>query len=416
MDTTDLNFMQQTVDLASQCTPIKESIPKVGAIIVANKEVIGRGFRGSGKDEDDDHAELRAIRSVKPEDLRRLAGATLYTTLEPCTREVRSRPEQCCTELIHQHKLKRVFVGILDPNQGVTGKGLLRLQDSNVEIALFPHELSQKIQVQNAGFIRSQQTLGATILLPKEGASLRTYESGGKHPVRFKCLNPPGANTYLLVCHAGMYWPQPGPFRHVDGDVWEIDAYFSGIGEHVLHLVTASDLGNVLIGYYRKVVERNRARRERLRGKVDLALLGGDYPPIEMNGLQKGLRSEELVSVSVVPNIILRSTLVEPATIARGAILKITYEIECFENIQNGIWLGSSFQDSATEKLFFNRNQDKPVSLVTGITTHQRDFTISNDAPLGPQMLRTNVWFGAVGNSNTSKHVASRDPTQITII
>jgi hypothetical protein len=161
--------------------------------------------------------------------------------------------------------------------------------------------------------------------------------SGGKHPVRFKCRNPPGASTYLLVCHAGMYSPQPGLFRHVEGNVWEIDAYFSGIGEHVLHLVTASDLGNALIGYYRKVVERNRTRRARLIGKVDLALLGGDYPPIEMNGLQKGLRSELQVSVSVVPKIIVHSTLVEPATIARGATLKITYQIECFENIQNGI-------------------------------------------------------------------------------
>lgn len=238
-------------------------------IIVAGGEVIWRGMRGSGNAGDDDHAELLAIRSVKEEDRRKLAGATLYTTLEPCTPEVRSKPEQCCTELIHRHKFQRVFVGILDPNRGVTGKGLLRLQqESNVEIALFPHELSLKIQVQNAEFIRSQQTLGATILSPKEGESLRTYESGGKHTVRFESLNPPDANTYLLICRAGMYWPQPGPFRHVNGSVWEIDAYFGGIGAYVLHLVTANDLGNVLILYFGRSSNRTERAVQDLVAKL----------------------------------------------------------------------------------------------------------------------------------------------------
>jgi hypothetical protein len=213
-----------------------------------------------------------------------------------------------------------------------------------------------------------------------------------------------------------MYWPQPGPFRHVNGSVWEIDAYFGGIGEYVLHLVTANDLGNVLILYYRKVVEQNRTRCARLSGKVDLALLGEVYPSIEMNGLQKGLRSEQSLSVSVVPKIILRATTIEPLIIPRGRTLKITYKIECFENIPQGIWLGSSFQNSATQRLFFNRNEDKQVSLVKGESNYDREFTISNDAPLGQQMLRTNVWFGTVGNSDKSKLVASRDPTPITII
>jgi hypothetical protein len=95
----------------------------------------------------------------------------------------------------------------------------------------------------------------------------------------------------------------PGPFRYVTVRTWEIDAYFGATGHHVLNLVTANSLGNALIRYYKKIVEKNQALRERLRGKVDLALLGDIYPPIEMNGLQKGLRLEDSVSVFVGPKM-----------------------------------------------------------------------------------------------------------------
>jgi|SRR5271166_3635891 len=149
MDEDDVKFMRLAVDLADKCHPEEEKIPRVGAVIVAGGEVIGFGHRGSSTKGDDEHAELRAIGSVSAKDKTRLAGATLYTTLEPCTPESRSVGEQSCSELIYQQKFSRVFVGILDPNRDVTGKGLLRLQEANVAVALFPHDLSQRIQGQN---------------------------------------------------------------------------------------------------------------------------------------------------------------------------------------------------------------------------------------------------------------------------
>src|SRR5262250_2875858 len=104
-------------------------IPKVGAVIAVDGRTIGGGRRGTGAVEgDDDHAEINAIRQVQ--DKSQLAHATLYTTLEPCTGEVRSRPLECCMELIRQHRIRKVFVGILDPNQWVSGKGLSALQES----------------------------------------------------------------------------------------------------------------------------------------------------------------------------------------------------------------------------------------------------------------------------------------------
>ncbi len=411
MDSRDLKFMQEAIDWADSCQPIKESIPKVGAIIAVGDEVLGRGRRGTGREGDDDHAEKEALQHVK--NMSALPQATLYTTLEPCTGQVRSKPLECCTELIRQYKIKKVYVGILDPNQGVTGKGLWRLQDTGVGVALFPHNLSERIRVQNAPFIRSQQTLGATIVSPSDGEELRTYETAGRHTIRVKCLNPPGNDTYLLIYKAGLYWPQTGPFRATGAGAWEIDAHFGTTGEHTLQLVTADSLGGALIRYYRKVTEQNRNRREKVRGKIDLSLLGGDYPGIEMNGLPKGLRLEASVRVRIA-YIKLISTFAEPETVRRGKTLKITYEIECSEDVTSGIWLGASFRD-ATNKFFFNTSEDKAVSLTKGKHTYHRDFTIAQDAPAGQQKLDTNVWKGAVGDSGKSKWVAGGPPISIKI-
>ena len=136
--------------------------------------MIGRGRRGTGTQGDDDHAELNALNRVKDKNM--LPQATLYTTLEPCTPGVRTNPLECCTDLILQHKIPKVFVGMLDPNQGVTGKGLWRLQEHGVEVILFSHDLAQQIHAINTEFIRSQQSLGATIISPTEGEKMSIFE------------------------------------------------------------------------------------------------------------------------------------------------------------------------------------------------------------------------------------------------
>jgi len=409
MEKHDLKFMKEAINWADACQPIKESIPKVGAVIAVGETPLGRGRRGTGAEGDDRHAEEVAIHEAK--DKSGLTQATLYTTLEPCTRDVRSKPLECCTELIHLYKIKKVFVGILDPNQGVTGKGLWRLQDTGVEVALFPHELSEKILVQNAAFIRSQQTLGATILAPKDGEELRT----GCRPIRFKCLNAPGPDTYLLAYNEGLYWPQPGPFRSIGQGIWEIDAHFGSAGEYGLQLVTADSLGSALIRYYRKITEQNRSRRDKLRDKIDVSLLGSDYPGIQMNGLPKGLRFEAAVKVILAAQVNLIETSAEPVTISRGKALKITYEIECSENIPNGIWLGASFRDK-TQRLFFNTSEDKSISLTKGRNSYDRRFTIAKDAPPGEQMLQASLWRGIVGDSSKSKWIDGRPPIPIKVV
>jgi hypothetical protein len=56
------------------------------------------------------------------------------------------------------------------------------------------------------------------------------------------------------------------------------------------------------VEYYRKVIHLNTDRREKLKGKLDsacFALLGGDYPGIQMIGLPKGFRMEASVSITI---------------------------------------------------------------------------------------------------------------------
>jgi pyrimidine deaminase RibD-like protein len=408
----DLKLMKEAIDWADACHPIKKSIPKVGAIIAVGDKVLGRGHRGTGRVGDDEHAEVKALENVEDNDKSMLSQATLYTTLEPCTKNVRSIPEKACAEQILQHQIKRVFVGILDPNQGVTGKGLWRLQDSGVEVILFPHELSKEVRIQNVDFIRAQQTLGATIVAPKDGEKLRTFF----HTIRVTCVNPPGPDTYLLIYRQGLYWPQSGTFRQGEQKIWEIDAHFGSTGEHTLQLVTADSLGSALIRYYRKITEQNRTRRDKVRGKIDLALLvGSDYPGIEMNGLPKGLRLEASVKVIVAQEVNLIEVSVEPKAISRGSALKITYEIECSDNIPEGIWLGASIRDK-TQQFFFNTSEDRPISLTKGRKSYNRKLTIARNVPQGEQMLQASVWRGTVGDSSKSKWIAGGRPIPIEVV
>ncbi|SRR6266536_5292068 len=69
------------------------------------------------------------------------------------------------------HRAK-VVIGILDPNQGVCGKGVLLLQRADIEVELFPHDLAVKILRLNEDFVRAQQSLGIKITEPQSGKKI----------------------------------------------------------------------------------------------------------------------------------------------------------------------------------------------------------------------------------------------------
>jgi len=92
---------------------LKNEVP-VGAIIVLNDEIIGRGHNQSiSKNDPTSHAEIEAIRSAsKRLKNYRLTEASLYVTLEPCT--------MCYGAIVHS-RISNIFYGASDPKSGVCG-------------------------------------------------------------------------------------------------------------------------------------------------------------------------------------------------------------------------------------------------------------------------------------------------------
>jgi diaminohydroxyphosphoribosylaminopyrimidine deaminase/5-amino-6-(5-phosphoribosylamino)uracil reductase len=118
------NFMQKALDLAQKGEGRTSPNPPVGAVVVSGAEIIGTGFHPAAGEP---HAEVFALDAADG----RTDGADLYVTLEPCNHQGRTGP---CTEAIIKAGISRVFIGCLDPNPMVAGKGIERLQGAGIEV------------------------------------------------------------------------------------------------------------------------------------------------------------------------------------------------------------------------------------------------------------------------------------------
>jgi pyrimidine deaminase RibD-like protein len=141
------NFMELAINEARKSVGEDgRAHPKVGAVVVKDGIVLAsahRGELGMG-----DHAEYTALERKLPDES--IAGATIYTTLEPCT--TRKPPKIPCAERLIQRKVKRVVIGMLDPNPAIRGNGMLSLRKHNIEVALFPSDLMAVLEELNRDF------------------------------------------------------------------------------------------------------------------------------------------------------------------------------------------------------------------------------------------------------------------------
>jgi diaminohydroxyphosphoribosylaminopyrimidine deaminase/5-amino-6-(5-phosphoribosylamino)uracil reductase len=306
MTDTDERLMNEAISLAQQCNPIAAYFPRVGAIVAVNGVTVRKGHRGTGRPGDDDHAEKVAIDGVVEK--QELPRATIYTTLEPCTPEVRSDPSKCCTELVAQHKINTVFIGILDPNQGVRGKGLWELQNRGVRVKLFPPEFADRVRAINAEFIRVQQTYGIHITSPKPGETVRTYDKGGVCELKGTFLNQPGPDVFAFIGNGGQWWPQPHSLCVTGKGTWSMKTYFGSYGPQTIWIVKANQLAIDLVKYYEKVRDLNIERERKAKqffdsnqkdGTAILEMLKNKYIGIEMGALPKGIEVLAMVDIIV---------------------------------------------------------------------------------------------------------------------
>lgn len=119
--------MQLAIRLAGRAYGKTSPNPLVGAVLVRNQKIIGRGWHHSAGLP---HAEIEAIRNAEKNG-EKVAGSTLYVSLEPCCTHGRTPP---CTSAIIAAGISRVIVGATDPNPEHSGKGLRLLRKAGIEV------------------------------------------------------------------------------------------------------------------------------------------------------------------------------------------------------------------------------------------------------------------------------------------
>src|SRR5205823_3686815 len=123
--------------------------PKVGVVIVKNGKIVVTGYRGeSGTG---DHGEYCALKKLSEADVQ---GATVYTTLEPCS--TRKPPKKSCTQRLIESKVARVVYGIADKHESVYGHA--SLAEAGIVIGFFPNDLMQELLALNKEWADSLRT------------------------------------------------------------------------------------------------------------------------------------------------------------------------------------------------------------------------------------------------------------------
>ncbi|XP_057980943.1 riboflavin biosynthesis protein PYRD, chloroplastic isoform X2 [Malania oleifera] len=128
--------MRRCVELARKAIGYTSPNPLVGCVIVRDGKVVGEGFHPKAGQP---HAEVFALRNAG----ELAENATAYVSLEPCNHYGRTPP---CTEALIKAKVKKVVIGMVDPNPIVASTGLDRLRGAGVDVTVgVEEELCKKL-------------------------------------------------------------------------------------------------------------------------------------------------------------------------------------------------------------------------------------------------------------------------------
>jgi diaminohydroxyphosphoribosylaminopyrimidine deaminase/5-amino-6-(5-phosphoribosylamino)uracil reductase len=155
----DLRFMQLALSLGRRGLGRTSPNPAVGAVVVKDGVIVGRGWTQPGGRP---HAETEALKRAGKE----AKGATLYVTLEPCSHQGKTPP---CVEAIIRSGIARVVSALEDPNPEVAGQGYAKLRERGIAVeAGLEAEAAAR---QHAGHIRRMRDGRPQVLLKLAASS-----------------------------------------------------------------------------------------------------------------------------------------------------------------------------------------------------------------------------------------------------
>ena len=125
--------MREVIALAKQAQGHTHPNPMVGCIVLKNDKIIAKDYhKGPGQW----HAERLALLGLSKDQAK---GATLFVNLEPCCHYGRTPP---CTDIIIEKEIASVYVGMLDPDPRVAGKGVRKLKEAGIDVIVGIEEKS----------------------------------------------------------------------------------------------------------------------------------------------------------------------------------------------------------------------------------------------------------------------------------
>lgn len=136
----DNYYMAKAIQLARRGLWSTDPNPRVGCVIVRDKEIVGEGWHEVAGEP---HAEIYALQMAK----EKAQGATCYVTLEPCCHHGRTPP---CTDALIKAGVTRVVIAMTDPNPLVSSKGIEQLTKAGITVNT--GVLSNEAEKLNPGF------------------------------------------------------------------------------------------------------------------------------------------------------------------------------------------------------------------------------------------------------------------------
>jgi pyrimidine deaminase RibD-like protein len=239
-------FMEKAIEV-SRCSKNEDDsgrYPMVGAVVVNSQgQEIAAAYRGARNGQ---HAEYHALEEILRDE--QVAGSTVYTTLEPCTKRTPNKVP--CAERLFQRRVGHVVIGMLDPNKDICGRGVLYLQERGVQVSLFDPDLALAVLDINRHFIAYHSDIGIVIEAPESNAECHGtwVQLRGTH--RHRAM--PSDRLCVFVRKDFEYCPQK-PITFLSGGRWEGVAAMGEPGEHTILITRISDDISAMFAYYARV-------------------------------------------------------------------------------------------------------------------------------------------------------------------